>query len=202
MTVVPVPPLTKHQPPVAKDDPVTVRAGDIVTVDVLDNDYHPDDSPHVPRRRARHRADRRASPSSEATACASRRPTEPGQYRADYRVLDDVRRDARRRRVIFTVTPVDEESNRDPRPVPVVGARARRRHHPHRPAAAAASTPTATRRSCCGFPTGPALGTIDEQGHDFFDLHGGARRRRHRHLQLPGVRRLRRDRRRPTSTSP
>lgn len=42
VTVVPVPPLVKHQPPVALDDTAIVRAGDIVTVPVLDNDYHPD----------------------------------------------------------------------------------------------------------------------------------------------------------------
>ena len=42
VTVVPVPPLVKHQPPVAVDDAVNVRAGDIATVPVLDNDYHPD----------------------------------------------------------------------------------------------------------------------------------------------------------------
>ena len=42
VTVVPVPPLVKHQPPVAVDDAVNVRAGDIVTVPVLANDYHPD----------------------------------------------------------------------------------------------------------------------------------------------------------------
>ncbi|MDR5700006.1 Ig-like domain-containing protein [Agromyces aerolatus] len=42
VTVVPVPPLVKHQPPVAIDDSAIVRAGDIVSVPVLDNDYHPD----------------------------------------------------------------------------------------------------------------------------------------------------------------
>jgi hypothetical protein len=35
VTVVPVPPLVKHQPPVAVDDAVSVRAGDIATVSVL-----------------------------------------------------------------------------------------------------------------------------------------------------------------------
>ncbi|TPX02359.1 tandem-95 repeat protein, partial [Schumannella luteola] len=44
VTVVPVPALTKHQPPIAVDDDVTVRAGDIATVHVLENDRHPDDS--------------------------------------------------------------------------------------------------------------------------------------------------------------
>ncbi|UOE45415.1 Ig-like domain-containing protein [Agromyces larvae] len=42
VTVVPVPPLVKHQPPVAVDDTAIVRAGDIVSVPVLANDYHPD----------------------------------------------------------------------------------------------------------------------------------------------------------------
>lgn len=42
VTVVPVPPLVKHQPPVAVDDSAIVRAGDIVSVPVLANDYHPD----------------------------------------------------------------------------------------------------------------------------------------------------------------
>ncbi len=45
ITVVPIPPLVNHQPPVAVDDAVTVRAGDIATVHVLDNDYSPDNEP-------------------------------------------------------------------------------------------------------------------------------------------------------------
>ncbi|QEO15695.1 tandem-95 repeat protein [Agromyces intestinalis] len=44
VTVVPVPPLVKRQPPVAVDDSAIVRAGDIVSVPVLANDYHPDAS--------------------------------------------------------------------------------------------------------------------------------------------------------------
>lgn len=42
ITVLPVPELTKHQTPIAVDDRMTVRAGDIASVAVLDNDYHPD----------------------------------------------------------------------------------------------------------------------------------------------------------------
>ncbi|MET0448040.1 MAG: Ig-like domain-containing protein, partial [Aeromicrobium sp.] len=42
VTVVPVPPIVSRQPPVARDDRQTVRAGDIASVSVLDNDFHPD----------------------------------------------------------------------------------------------------------------------------------------------------------------
>ena len=45
ITVVPIPPLVNHQPPTAVDDSATVRAGDVATVHVLDNDYSPDNEP-------------------------------------------------------------------------------------------------------------------------------------------------------------
>lgn len=41
--VLPQPPKATNQPPVAVDDQATVRAGDIVTIPVLDNDYSPTD---------------------------------------------------------------------------------------------------------------------------------------------------------------
>ena len=44
VTIVPVAPIVTRQPPVAQDDAVSVRAGDIVSYAVLGNDYHPDDS--------------------------------------------------------------------------------------------------------------------------------------------------------------
>lgn len=42
VSVVPVPAPEKLQPPRAADDEVTVRAGDVATIDVLANDTHPD----------------------------------------------------------------------------------------------------------------------------------------------------------------
>ncbi|MFB8387063.1 Ig-like domain-containing protein [Microbacterium sp. NPDC055910] len=39
--VIPVPAPEQLRPPVANDDQVIVRAGDVVTIPVLDNDYHP-----------------------------------------------------------------------------------------------------------------------------------------------------------------
>ncbi|MGA1836529.1 Ig-like domain-containing protein [Herbiconiux sp. 11R-BC] len=40
--VIPIPAPDRLRPPVAVDDSVTVRAGDVATIDVLANDYHPD----------------------------------------------------------------------------------------------------------------------------------------------------------------
>lgn len=42
ITIVPVPELVQHQAPIAKDDAIKVRAGDVASIAVMDNDYHPD----------------------------------------------------------------------------------------------------------------------------------------------------------------
>ncbi|WAB80965.1 Ig-like domain-containing protein [Microcella daejeonensis] len=45
ITVIEIPPLDRLQPPIARDDAITVRVGDAVSIPVLDNDEHPDDEP-------------------------------------------------------------------------------------------------------------------------------------------------------------
>ena len=48
VVVIPVPAPSQLRPPVANDDQVVVRAGDVVTIPVLENDYHPNgDTIHV-----------------------------------------------------------------------------------------------------------------------------------------------------------
>lgn len=119
VTVVPVPALTKHQPPVARDDAVTVRAGDIVTVDVTDNDVHPDASPLIV-------ADDLISAPSAGIAFVSantvrfQAPDEPGQYTAEY-LLTDPFGETAAATVLFTVTPLSDAGNADPRPIDIVG---------------------------------------------------------------------------------
>src|SRR5690606_30133165 len=114
VTIVPVPALTKHQPPIAADDQATVRAGDIVTVHVLGNDTHPDDSRMF-------LAAELVTPPTAGIAFVSadtvrfQAPTTPGQYTASYRVLDPYGESAAAT-VTFTVTPLDETGNRDPSP--------------------------------------------------------------------------------------
>ncbi len=165
VTIVPVPALTKHQPPVAKDDYVTVRAGDIVTVDVLANDYHPDDTRMF-------LADELISEPAGGIAFVNndrvrfQAPTEPGQYRADYGVLDAYGESAAAS-VIFTVTEVDEKNNRDPRPLPVV-ARVLSGSTIRVDLPLQRIDPDGDSTQLLKFPTGPTLGSIEETGPDYF----------------------------------
>ena len=45
ITVIEVPPPTRLQPPIARDDSATVRVGDAITIDVMQNDEQPDGEP-------------------------------------------------------------------------------------------------------------------------------------------------------------
>ncbi|MGO4691823.1 Ig-like domain-containing protein [Glaciibacter sp. 2TAF33] len=118
ITVVPVPPLVKHQPPVAVDDSVNVRSGDIVSVPVLDNDYHPDSATmtlmpdlvdvtnvgglaFVSGKEVRYQA-----------------PKEPGSYSVAYKVTDPFLETATAV-VRFTVVAQDAAGNRPPTPLPL-----------------------------------------------------------------------------------
>lgn len=118
VAVVPVPPLVKHQPPVALDDSVNVRAGDIVTVPVLANDYHPDAaSIHV-------LPDLANTTAAEGLAFVSedsvrfQAPDAPGTYTTVYTIGDDFDQTARAT-VRFTVVGPDPDANRAPLPTPL-----------------------------------------------------------------------------------
>lgn len=117
VTVVPVPPLVKHQPPVAVDDSVTVRAGDIARVTVLGNDHHPDAA-------TMHVADELGDALvGEGLAFVSgdtvrfQAPMQPGDYSVVYTVGDDFEQHARAT-VRFHVVGEDA-ANRAPLPTPV-----------------------------------------------------------------------------------
>ncbi|MFB9642212.1 Ig-like domain-containing protein [Agromyces lapidis] len=118
VAVVPVPPLVKHQPPVAADDSVNVRAGDIVTVPVLDNDYHPDAAAiHVLPELANTNAEGGLAFVSEDEV-RFQAPKTPGTYSTVYTVGDDFEQTARAT-VRFTVIGPDPENNRAPLPTPL-----------------------------------------------------------------------------------
>ncbi|GAA1056966.1 fibronectin type III [Agromyces luteolus] len=118
VTIVPVPPLVKHQPPVAVDDGAIVRSGDIVTVDVLGNDTHPDAATlHLlPELVDVDAPDGLAFTDGDTVRFQA--PEAPGVYSAVYTVTDDHEQTARAT-VRFTVVGRDAGENRAPLPTPL-----------------------------------------------------------------------------------
>jgi hypothetical protein len=119
ITVVPIPPLVVHQPPVAVDDAATVRVGDVATVNVLDNDSSPDNEPFALDPKLDDVSDQGAG----ATAFVSGKtvryqaPTKPGQYSVSYTISDKWRQTA-----VATVTFIVTGKNgkdRAPSPLPL-----------------------------------------------------------------------------------
>ena len=166
VTVIPVAPLVKHQAPVTVDDLVTVRAGDIATVDVLANDYHPDGAPMTVGSQL---VDAGTAGLAFVTGGNVRfqAPTQPGQYSVAYKVTDPFQESAIGR-VLFTVTAPDAKANRSPLPLPIVSR-----------SFADATTrveiplngidPDGDSVTLTAFPGSPQLGEIVNQGSDYFD---------------------------------
>ena len=165
VTVVPVPALTKHQPPIAANDPATVRVGDIITLDVLANDKHPDNSPMFLDTKI-------ITPPTEGIAFVSKNmlrfqaPTDPGEYRVDYRVLDPFGETATAT-AIFTVTPLAPKANRDPVPDPLIG-RVLAGGSIRIDVPLQGIDPDGDSTQLLDFPRPAVLGTIVEQGNDYF----------------------------------
>lgn len=118
ITVVPVPPLVKHQPPVAVDDSTVVRAGDIVTVAVLDNDYHPDSSTIRVMPDLVDTDDAGGFAFVSENTVRYQAPTEPGNYSVRYQIGDDFEESASAT-VRFIVVAPDVLANQAPTPSPV-----------------------------------------------------------------------------------
>nr|WP_246376690.1 Ig-like domain-containing protein [Conyzicola lurida] len=165
VTVVPVPALTKHQPPVAANDTAKVRVGDITALDVLANDFHPDDTTMTLDTTL-------VTPPAAGLAFISdnvmrfQAPEEPGEYRVDYRVLDPFNETATAT-AVFTVTDLDTEGNRDPVPQPLV-ARVLTGGNIRVDLPLNGIDPDGDSVQLNTFPTNPALGTIIESGNDYF----------------------------------
>ena len=115
--VIPIPAPAQLRPPVANDDQVVVRAGDVVTIPVLDNDYHPNgDTIHV--------APELVPPLIEPEdgeifvsqdTVRFRASDEPGTVYATYEAVDSTgQKDAGY--ITIQVLPVNADTNAAPRP--------------------------------------------------------------------------------------
>ena len=120
ITVIPVPPLVKHQPPIAVDDAVNVRAKDIVSVDVLDNDEHPDNAVMTLEPELLDVSNAGGLAFVTGDKVRYQAPEEPGVYTVTYRIVDKFGESATAI-VSFTVVADDETNNRQPVPIPLTG---------------------------------------------------------------------------------
>ncbi len=119
--VIPIPAPPQLRPPVANDDQVVVRAGDVVNIAVLDNDYHPNgDAIHVAPDLIEPLVDPEDGDifvsQDELRFHASE---EPGTVYATYEVIDSTgQKDAGY--VTIQVLPVNAETNAAPQPRDIV----------------------------------------------------------------------------------
>lgn len=115
--VIPIPAPAQLRPPVANDDQVVVRAGDVVNIPVLDNDYHPNnDTIHVaPDLVAPLPEPEKGEIFVSQDTVRFRASDEPGTVYATYEVVDSTgQKDAGY--ITIQVLPVNEETNAAPRP--------------------------------------------------------------------------------------
>ncbi len=119
VTVVPIPELTRHQAPIARDDRVTIRVGDVASVSVLANDFHPDGAlMRLSRDLIQGFEGGDGVAFVEGDLVRIQAPSEPGVSPLVYRV-DDAHSEYATARVVLTVLGIDEESNRAPVPQPI-----------------------------------------------------------------------------------
>jgi large repetitive protein len=121
VTIVPVPPIVNRQPPVAVDDKVLVRAGDIVSADVLANDFHPDQAQLILEPDLVDTTDKGdgALVFVGDGKVRYQAPGTPGEHSVVYRVTDQYGETATAR-VSFVVTAPDAKTDQDPAPGPLV----------------------------------------------------------------------------------
>ncbi|WP_106815862.1 Ig-like domain-containing protein [Microbacterium timonense] len=115
--VIPIPAPPQLRPPVANDDQVVVRAGDVVTIPVLDNDYHPNgDTIHVAPDLVPPLIDpEKGEIFVSQDTVRFKASDEPGTVYATYEVVDSTgQKDAGY--ITIQVLPANPETNAAPRP--------------------------------------------------------------------------------------
>ncbi|HEX5858836.1 MAG TPA: Ig-like domain-containing protein [Microbacterium sp.] len=167
VVVIPVPAPAQLRPPVANDDQVIVRAGDVVTIPVLENDYHPNgDTIHV--------APDLIPPLVEPAdgdlfvsqdTLRFKAGTEPKTVYATYEAVDSTgQKDAGY--VTIQVLPVDLETNTAPRPRDIT-SRALSGSQVRIPIPLDGIDPDGDSVELVGIASAPAKGRIVETGSNY-----------------------------------
>jgi large repetitive protein len=167
VVVIPVPAPDRLEAPVAEDDTAVVRAGDVVTIPVLGNDYHPNDDTI------------RVSPDLVAPlpdpaqgeifvsqdTVRFRASDQPGTVYATYEAVDSTgQRDAGY--VTIQVLPVNPETNQAPRPRDIT-ARALSGTQVRIPVPLDGLDPDGDSVELVGIDSAPRKGKITETGANF-----------------------------------
>jgi hypothetical protein len=166
ITVVPVPPLVKHQPPVAVHDSVNVRAGDIVSVSVLDNDYHPDSATMSLMPDLTDVTNAGGLAFVTGNQVRYQAPKGAGVYSVTYTITDPFLETATAV-IRFTVVALDKASNRPPTPLPLT-MRTFADSTIKVQVPLDGTDPDGDSVYLSDVTTPPALGRIVDQGSDFF----------------------------------
>ncbi|MDP9026357.1 MAG: Ig-like domain-containing protein, partial [Actinomycetota bacterium] len=120
VTIVPVPPIVNRQPPVAVPLTVRVRAGDVVSADVLAVDFHPDNAQLILDPQLVDVSDQGDGLAFVGNGRVRYQAGKtPGQYSVVYRVADQFGESATAR-VTFVVVAPDAKTNQPPVPLPQI----------------------------------------------------------------------------------
>lgn len=167
VVVIPVPAPDQLRPPVANDDQAVVRAGDVVTIPVLENDYHPNND-------TMHLAPDLVEPlpaAEDGTIFVSqdtvrfRASDEPGTVYATYEVEDSSgQKDAGY--LTIQVLPVDAETNQAPRARDIT-ARTLAGAEVRIPIALDGLDPDGDSVELLGLDSAPSKGRVSEVGANF-----------------------------------
>ena len=183
------------QPPIATDDTVTVRVGDVIDIPVLDNDEQPDGEPITLRARSSRSSCRaaRGCCSPRATACATSPRRPPGNYTAVYSIAGPDGQTAQAR-VNIAVREVDVATNNAPVAAQVT-ARVLAGETVSIEIPLTGIDPDGDSVQLIGVASNPEKGSVLEVGPERCDRLPGRRLLLgHRHLHLHGHRRARRAR--------
>ncbi|MBT8226806.1 MAG: cadherin-like domain-containing protein [Dactylosporangium sp.] len=162
-----LPTADNDQPPTAREDAVTVRAGAVATVDVLANDVDPEGSPLDLAGTVVGDDDARGRWLVSGRVVRFQAPTTPGTVNATYTVRDASGLTANAR-VVATVTAADPEHNQPPRPAPVE-ARTFTGSTLRIPIPLAGADPDGDSVVLIGAARAPRLGRVIAVGPDYLD---------------------------------